>query len=461
MRTKVIVSLSAMLFFAALSGAKAEDDPATEYAKRLERANPEADPQQHKALATWCKRHYPEKFELHQNAFNEYQFKALEDGLPAKPGASDFKRLSDAALKLDLPAKSREYLGKWGEIQYAGFAQRLKAGDVKMMESLLKWTIDQGVSFIAPAQQLAGDILKLDETWLPARKVLGHIEIDGKWQTVEEAFKGIDLRDPEARVAIHRKLADANKEVRKYPASPFKGMEKVGNYYLTGTAASGGQAKYFVVELKSSPGKPCPLIISLHGGGSGGFEKAREYAAIAAGEWVGKGVHGGGIVIAPIARQHVTNSWGTLANAEDLVDAIEETLGRFNIDRKRIYVTGQSMGGGGTSLYYLCLPELAAASCARAGFYFRDDSVKSVLGKPIMVIQGEKDEAFRLQSRDALVKQVEKLEGKLTMESLPDVDHFIPAGTVMQRMLPYFEDHVNDIEPDFRLIRAAVRAWFK
>jgi hypothetical protein len=28
-------------------------------------------------------------------------------------------------------------------------------------------------------------------------------------------------------------------------------------------------------------------------------------------------------------------------------------------------------------------------------------------------------------------------------------------------MIPFFESHVNDVEPDSRLIRAAARAWFR
>jgi dipeptidyl aminopeptidase/acylaminoacyl peptidase len=87
--------------------------------------------------------------------------------------------------------------------------------------------------------------------------------------------------------------------------------------------------------------------------------------------------------------------------------------------------------------------------------------VKNVLGKPIMVIHGEKDEAFRTKSRDELVKQIEDIGGDLTHVSLPDVDHAIYDHIAYPKLIPYFDEHVNDIEPDFRLIRAAARAYFR
>lgn len=444
----------------------AQAELVAEYEKRLEKANPEADPKQHKNLASWCKRNFPEKQAFHENAYNEFVFSGLESRLPANPTASQLKQLQAEAVKLELPGKSREYLMKWGEMQFAVFSAKLKPGDVKMMQSLLKWSIDNGVASIEPAKELAGKIVELDDTDIAARKVLGQFEIDGEWKTAEEAFAGINLKDPEARVAMHRKLGEvraANRAANKpvYPSNPFKGMEKVGAYYLAGTAASGGEAKYLLCVNSYSKSKPCPLVIDLHGGGSGGFEKAKLYASYCAAEWTRRSLEGGCIVIAPIARKHVSFSWNTLSNFEDLMDAIEEVGERFNIDRQRIYITGQSMGGGGTSIYYLCFPEFAAASCARAGAYLREPSVKNVLGKPIMVIHGEKDTAGRTQSRDELIKQVEAIGGDLTHVSLPEVDHFIMPDIVYPKLIPFFEKHVNDIEPDFRLIRAAGRVYFR
>lgn len=441
--------------------AKAEDDAAEDYAKRVERYNLELNPDKHKTLASWCERHYPEKYEYHLIAYNQFKFSELETELSVNPRASELLEMLEEAKDLGLDDKHREYLERWGTLVYSEHAKRLKPGDVKMMKQLLTWCIDHEIDFIDPAQQLAQRITEEDPEYSPARQALGQVNIDGKWQSLDEAFAGIDLKDADERLAMHRKLAESAETTETdYPSNPVRGMQRIGGSYLTSTAASQGQAKYFLTVNGYSKSKPCPLVISLHGGGSGGFEKAREYAAIAAKEWNRTSLKGGCIAIAPIARQHLTNSWGTLSNFEDLIDAIEETTERFNIDRKRIYITGQSMGGGGTTLYYFCFPELAAASCARAGYYFSRPEVTNTLNKPIMIIHGEKDEAFRTNSRDEVVKQIEDGNGDLTHVSLPDIDHFIPTSEVLARAIPFFEEHESDVAPDFRLIRATARAWF-
>jgi predicted esterase len=447
------------------ASAKTEDDPAAmeqEYKARLAKADPDTNPDKHQTLATWCKRNYPDKYEYHLRAYHEFQFKQLETALPAAPTPDQLKAMVPKADKLDLPDKAAEYRTLWGEAQFAIHAQKLKPGDVKLMELLLKWAIDNQVETIGPVQSLADDIVKLDAAHLPAHKVLGHVQVDGEWKSLAELIAGVNIRDPKARLELHRTLtAGETAKPRNLLPNPTRDMEKDGDLLLASTAASGRQAKYFIGLNDYSKGKGAALVISLHGGGEGGFEAAKTGARIGANEFTHCKFKGGCVVLAPIARNHVTNSWGTLSNFEDLLDAMEETRARFNIDMKRIYVTGQSMGGGGTSLYYLCFPEMAAASCARAGFYFRDDSVKDVLRKPIMVIQGEKDEAFRISSRDDLIKQVKNLGGDLTQISLPDVDHFITGDEVLKNALPYFDKHTNDIEPDLRVLRAAGRAYFK
>ncbi|MBN8456299.1 MAG: dienelactone hydrolase family protein [Verrucomicrobia bacterium] len=441
---------------------KSAEEMAAEYKERVEKANLEAFPEKHQAMASWCKRNYPEKYELHMRAYHEYQFSQLENALPVSPSPDQLKALIPKAEKLELPDKAKELRTKWGEAQFAIHEKKLKPGDVKLMQMLLKWAMDNQVEYIDPVRKLAEDILKDDGSYLPAHKALGHVEVDGKWTSIEEMIGGINIRDPKARLELHRKLtAGTAGKPRDLLPNPDRGMIKEGDLLLASTEASGGQAKYFIGLNGYSKGRGAALVISLHGGGEGGFEAAKSGARIGANEFVHCKFKGGCVILAPIARSHVTNSWGTLSNFEDLLDAMEDTRARFNIDMKRIYITGQSMGGGGTSLYYLCFPELAAASCARAGFYFRDGSVKDVLEKPIMVIQGEKDEAFRISSRDELLKQVKDAGGKLTHISLPDTDHFIPATEVLKNALPYFEEFTNDIEPDLRVIRAAGRSYFK
>jgi dienelactone hydrolase len=131
---------------------------------------------------------------------------------------------------------------------------------------------------------------------------------------------------------------------------------------------------------------------------------------------------------------------------------------RFNIDRKRIYMTGTSMGGGGTAEWVWALPETAAAYCPRAGYYWRNPPVGPrciALGKPVMVIHGEKDEPKRNVGRDYYLKETESRGAVMSHISYPDRDHFLTPEEVFPHMIPFFRKHTNPVEPDLRLLRAA------
>ena len=448
-----------LLLGGALQDALSAEATADEYKERLARYDLDAKPADHKKLASWCKRNYPAKYGYHQRAYNLHLFADIEAELGADPSIRELKEVHEKAAKMELPGKAREYLGKWGEKQFAEHAKRLKPGDVKMMKQLLTWSEGQKIGFIEPAQELARKILEEEPTYMSARKVLGHIQWKGEWKSLDDAIKEAGIWSVSERIELHKAAAAARAaEERTYPSNPFSGMESDGNIHLF-SPVKRPDAKFYVFANDYSRRKPCRLILSLHGGGSGGFEKAQHYARIGIGGWTNqKGSH---VVLAPIATKHVTNSWGTLSNVLEILYAMEELSERFNIDRKRIYITGQSMGGGGTTLWYMCFPEFAAASCGRAGWFHHDKKQKDLLGKPIMIIQGEKDEKFRVDSKDSFLKTAAACNGKVTNISYPDVDHFIPNSMTFPKFLPFFEQHVNEIEPDFKVIRAAARKWMK
>jgi poly(3-hydroxybutyrate) depolymerase len=437
----------------------AADDVKTEYEERLAKLDLEASPEGHKNLASWCKRNYPSKFAYHQREYNKYVFAGLEAKLPEKPSADSYLKLRVEAAKLELPDQDRKYLGLWGELKFAEYQQRLKPGDLVMMKQLFKWCEDQKVVFIGPATQLGESILELEPGYLPARLALGHVEWEGDWTDREKLInKTIDIRSVPDRIKVHRVLAEnRNKIVRDYTARPFEGMEELGAVHAFHPRKS-PDSLFYVSAPGYSPRKGSALVLSLHGGGSGGFEKADEYAKIAISEWTRLE---GYVTVAPVATNHNVNSWGTLSNVLEILDALEEICERFNIDRKRIYVTGQSMGGGGTTLWYLCFPELTAASCGRAGWFHHVKRQEDLLGKPILIIQGAKDEPDRLDSRLKFIKTAEGCGGKVEVVVHEDIDHFISQSVVFQSLTPFFEKYQNDVEPDFDVIRAAAKSWLK
>lgn len=432
-----------------------------DYLERVEKAQLGKYPQNHKALAEWCKRQYPLKSQFHLDAWNAYDFGRLEKLLPAAPAAQDYQRMASTAAKMGMKDKEREYRGKWGEAQYAVFSKKLVAGNTAMMKQLLDWAIKEKVDSIPACQELAGRIISTDPACEPARRALKHLKLAKGWVTWEEALAGIDLQQASQRLEIH-KAAAAYWPVRTpgdYPRNPTQDMQPgPRECFRAATKKSGGKANYFIWTKNYSREKPCALVLGLHGGGEGGVEKSIQDAPIEAHYWQQNVKEGSWVLLCPTARNHISNSWWNKDNLEDIFDMLDETVERFNIDKKRIYVTGTSMGGNGTGEWMWAFPEFAAASCSRAGAYWTNwTGMKDVLGKPIMVIHGEQDEEARNKTRDEFVSKTEAFGGKVTHISYPDQGHFLKAESVWPKMIPFFLQHTNDLEPDFRLLREVFR----
>jgi len=258
---------------------------------------------------------------------------------------------------------------------------------------------------------------------------------------------------------LHRALSTTivAKQPQDFPANPYKGWTKNGDYWNATTKKG---APYFAWSTGYNRSAPCPLVIALHGGGEGGEKASREGANSQMTGWTKSKVPGSWVVIAAIARNHVSDSWHWKNNFDDIMDAVAEVRERFNIDMTRLYVTGQSMGAGGAAAWMWYFPELAAATCARAGAY-GDNNPKDVLKKPIMIIHGEKDEAFRNESRDAFIKKTESIGGVVEHVSYPDQNHFINADLIFPKMIPFFQKYKSECPPDLRLINVMADIYLR
>jgi pimeloyl-ACP methyl ester carboxylesterase len=122
------------------------------------------------------------------------------------------------------------------------------------------------------------------------------------------------------------------------------------------------------VSKKYDPLQPTPLVIGLHGGGAGGKddtlvtgsgESALNFYQQEAEQW-------GWIVACPSALKA---PWRSQANAPVIDSLIEEMKILYNIDERRIYLVGHSMGGFGTWHWGPARSEVwaACAPCAGGG----------------------------------------------------------------------------------------------
>jgi len=150
----------------------------------------------------------------------------------------------------------------------------------------------------------------------------------------------------------------------------------------------GERLRYDLMKPKDyDHGKKYPLVLCLHGGG--GSTRAARVLADAK-----LRARYPCFVLAPEAL--VGETWGRhspqiMTDVQPLVLEIIETLkNEFSVDTKRLYITGQSMGGFGTYAFITRNPGMFAAAVPVCG---RDDPAKAeyIARIPIWIFHGDKD----------------------------------------------------------------------
>jgi predicted peptidase len=193
-----------------------------------------------------------------------------------------------------------------------------------------------------------------------------------------------------------------------------KGDEKL-NYRMMTPAKVEGKKTY-------------PLVIFLHGAGERGDDNkaqlkhgAAEFAKAAtrekhpcfliapqcpakgwwAGSFRGKSMPGSGKLV---------------------LELIEKVCKEQPIDKKRIYITGLSMGGFGSWALLAEKPDLFAAGIPICGG--GDEKAAEKLAKiPIWVFHGDEDKAVKVDLSRAMVKAIEKAGGKPKYTEYKGVGH--------------------------------------
>lgn len=131
--------------------------------------------------------------------------------------------------------------------------------------------------------------------------------------------------------------------------------------------------------------KPAPLVVLLHGKG------VSEAAELADPVYRGLSADTGAIVIAPFARGDDLRSPSAAADVYSAVDAAEAAL---SVDRRHVYLVGDSMGGYAAFDIAPVRPSVWTALLAVASTMDPADqqTVKDHLhGKPIYIVAGDSD----------------------------------------------------------------------
>lgn len=128
------------------------------------------------------------------------------------------------------------------------------------------------------------------------------------------------------------------------------------------------------------PSRAWPVILSLHGSGERGTEPQRATQIGVAGAIRHDPVLVPSIVVFPIAPEE--SRWLD-APAESAMRALDRTIDEFHVDRRRVYVTGLSMGGYGAIHLALAHPDRFAAMVVVCGGLLPHPATTAVLQSPL------------------------------------------------------------------------------
>ena len=214
-------------------------------------------------------------------------------------------------------------------------------------------------------------------------------------------------------------------------------LARVQVKHYTFEAAGNAQMEYrLYVPTKYDRSRATPLVIALHGLGSGTsymmeynnlVELAERYGYIVAtpmgyNERGWYGARGQGHQFNARSADPGPENLGALSE-QDVLNVLNVVRADYNVDPHRIYLIGQSMGGGGTLYIGSKYPDIWAALAAMApAIYIDPATIEGARKLPVMVIQGDADKSVNPDVARRWVAKMKELG--MTYEYIE-----VPGGT--------------------------------
>ena len=181
-----------------------------------------------------------------------------------------------------------------------------------------------------------------------------------------------------------------------------------------------------------SASTPVPLVLALHYGGSP--------------NGAGSGVLNilvrpalqelGAIIVAP---DSIRGDWATAENDLAVNALLEGVLKSYNIDPKKIAVTGFSMGGAGTWHFASKYPDRFSAAIPVAG---RPTPSAEGWRVPVLAIHSRNDEVVPIGPAEARIAELKKTGMRAEMIVLTGISHYQTNRFVdgLQKAVPWLKE---------------------
>jgi predicted peptidase len=166
-----------------------------------------------------------------------------------------------------------------------------------------------------------------------------------------------------------------------------------------------------------SPSTPVPLILALHFGVGGGD-------AVGAGGDVVQILIGpalaelGAIIVAP---DSVRGNWSSPENEKAVNALLDMVIARYSVDKKKVAVTGYSMGGAGSWHFAEKFPERFSAAIPVAG---RPPASASGWRLPVLAIHSRDDQVVPFDPTQTRIAELQEAGVNAKLIALTGITHY-------------------------------------
>lgn len=127
---------------------------------------------------------------------------------------------------------------------------------------------------------------------------------------------------------------------------------------------------------------------------------------------------------------------------KDVLNVIELAQRDYSIDRKRMYLLGHSMGGGGTIHIATMDPSPWAALAPIAPAYYKSPTeLEKISSLPVIMVQGDKDRLVPVNRVRQLAAKMQELEMKHEYIEVAGGGHVVIAFENLPRIFEFFNQH--------------------
>ncbi|HYK80372.1 MAG TPA: alpha/beta fold hydrolase [Micropepsaceae bacterium] len=209
-----------------------------------------------------------------------------------------------------------------------------------------------------------------------------------------------------------------------------------GLHRLTFRRDDGPSIGYAIsIPANYSPSKPVPLILALHFG-------------VGAGDATGAGGDVVEILIGPalaqlgaiiVAPDPLRGNWSTPENEKAVNALLDMVLARYAIDKKKVAVTGYSMGGTGSWHFAQEFPQRFSAAIPIAG-----TPPESAAGwrLPVLAIHSRDDQVAPFRPTETRIAQLQKAGVNAKLILLTGITHYETDRfqSALQQAVPWLRE---------------------